>query len=368
MAIPALALWALTASGAVETWMVLALVFVRGAVNAHRQPRAPELRGRDGRRRPRRQRGRRSTASSSTPRASSARRAAGAVIALLGVAPCFLLNALSFVAMLVALRGMDPRRARRPRRSPSRERGQLRSALRYVRAHAGAADPAGDDGPGRDAVLQLPGPAAAAGEASPGTATRDDLRRADGRDGRRLGRSARSPRARAGASSPRLLAAPPSASASPMLLAARRADARAADRSRSCRSARVSVTFAAGVNSTLQLAVEPAMRGRVMALYSVVFLGSTPIGAPLVGWLAGAGGPAGAASCSAASRRWSPASSPGARSRAARRSRRARPSPRSPSRRPGPRAAGRRGGAGWPAVSPMHRRGSPLARGNRVKR
>jgi hypothetical protein len=28
-----------------------------------------------------------------------------------------------------------------------------------------------------------------------------------------------------------------------------------------------------------------------MALYSVVFLGSTPIGAPLVGWLAGAAGP-----------------------------------------------------------------------------
>jgi hypothetical protein len=45
----------------------------------------------------------------------------------------------------------------------------------------------------------------------------------------------------------------------------------------------VTVTFAAGVNSTLQLAVDPLMRGRVMALYSVVFLGSTPIGAPLVG-------------------------------------------------------------------------------------
>jgi MFS family permease len=52
-----------------------------------------------------------------------------------------------------------------------------------------------------------------------------------------------------------------------------------------------SVTFAAGVNSALQIAVEPLMRGRVMALYSVVFLGSTPIGAPLVGWLAGAAGP-----------------------------------------------------------------------------
>ena len=47
-----------------------------------------------------------------------------------------------------------------------------------------------------------------------------------------------------------------------------------------------SVTFAAGVNSSLQLAVGDALRGRVMALYSVVFLGSTPIGAPIVGWLA----------------------------------------------------------------------------------
>jgi MFS family permease len=45
------------------------------------------------------------------------------------------------------------------------------------------------------------------------------------------------------------------------------------------------VTFAATINSTLQLAVEPAMRGRVMSLYSVVLLGSTPIGAPLTGWL-----------------------------------------------------------------------------------
>jgi MFS family permease len=47
-----------------------------------------------------------------------------------------------------------------------------------------------------------------------------------------------------------------------------------------------SVTFAATINSTLQLAVAPDMRGRVMALYSVVFLGSTPIGGPLAGWLA----------------------------------------------------------------------------------
>ena len=52
-----------------------------------------------------------------------------------------------------------------------------------------------------------------------------------------------------------------------------------------------SVTFAAGVNSSLQLASEPAMRGRVMSLYAIVFLGSTAIGAPLIGWLAQEAGP-----------------------------------------------------------------------------
>jgi MFS family permease len=46
-----------------------------------------------------------------------------------------------------------------------------------------------------------------------------------------------------------------------------------------------SVTFAAGINSGLQLAAAPEMRGRVMALYSIVFMGTTPIGGPLTGWL-----------------------------------------------------------------------------------
>ena len=53
-----------------------------------------------------------------------------------------------------------------------------------------------------------------------------------------------------------------------------------------------SVTFAASVNSALQLASDPVMRGRVMALYSVVFLGSTPIGGPLAGWLSRGARPA----------------------------------------------------------------------------
>jgi MFS family permease len=47
-----------------------------------------------------------------------------------------------------------------------------------------------------------------------------------------------------------------------------------------------SMSFVATLNSTLQLNSSDDMRGRVMALYFVVFLGSTPIGAPIVGWIA----------------------------------------------------------------------------------
>jgi predicted MFS family arabinose efflux permease len=48
-----------------------------------------------------------------------------------------------------------------------------------------------------------------------------------------------------------------------------------------------SVVFIATANSLLQLHSTPAMRGRVMALWAIVFLGSTPIGAPLTGFLSG---------------------------------------------------------------------------------
>jgi MFS family permease len=43
------------------------------------------------------------------------------------------------------------------------------------------------------------------------------------------------------------------------------------------------VSFLAKGNSTLQLAAAPHMRGRVMALWAVAFLGSTPIGGPIAG-------------------------------------------------------------------------------------
>ncbi len=46
-----------------------------------------------------------------------------------------------------------------------------------------------------------------------------------------------------------------------------------------------SIAFIATANSTLQLRADPSMRGRVMALYAIAFLGTTPIGSPLVGWI-----------------------------------------------------------------------------------
>src|SRR6202453_2705073 len=46
-----------------------------------------------------------------------------------------------------------------------------------------------------------------------------------------------------------------------------------------------SISFIATNNATLQLRADPAMRGRVMSLNAVAFLGSTPIGAPLLGYL-----------------------------------------------------------------------------------
>ncbi|GIG30426.1 MFS transporter [Cellulomonas marina] len=46
-----------------------------------------------------------------------------------------------------------------------------------------------------------------------------------------------------------------------------------------------SLTMMTAANTTIQTGTTPAMRGRVMALYMMVFLGATPIGSPLVGWV-----------------------------------------------------------------------------------
>jgi MFS family permease len=286
MALPALALWGLTVSGVVATWMVLGLIFARGCVNAFdnpaRQSFVVEMVGPD-----------RvvNAVSLNSVLVHTARivgpATAGAVIAFLGVAPCFLINALTFVAMLVALRRMDPGQlVAAP--VATRERGQVRSALRYVLATPALRIPlammaiVGTLSFNFQVLLPLLARFTWHGNASAYAALTAAM--GLGSVGGALASSAR------GRVSPRILTVAACGFGSLMLLAAV-APTFPLQLAALVPLGAMSVTFAAGVNSSLQLAVEPALRGRVMALYSVVFIGSTPIGGPIAGWLSEAAGP-----------------------------------------------------------------------------
>ncbi|GAB3591476.1 MFS transporter [Angustibacter peucedani] len=52
-----------------------------------------------------------------------------------------------------------------------------------------------------------------------------------------------------------------------------------------------SLTLMTSANATVQLSVAPQMRGRVMALYMAIFMGGTPVGAPIIGWVGSTFGP-----------------------------------------------------------------------------
>ncbi len=51
------------------------------------------------------------------------------------------------------------------------------------------------------------------------------------------------------------------------------------------------LAFTNAANASVQMGVEPTMRGRVMALYLICFMGGTPLGAPIVGWVSEVFGP-----------------------------------------------------------------------------
>jgi len=51
------------------------------------------------------------------------------------------------------------------------------------------------------------------------------------------------------------------------------------------------LTVLTSANSMVQLGVDAHMRGRVMALYMAIFMGGTPLGAPLIGWIGATWGP-----------------------------------------------------------------------------
>ncbi|MBE1159863.1 MFS transporter [Dyella acidiphila] len=50
-------------------------------------------------------------------------------------------------------------------------------------------------------------------------------------------------------------------------------------------------TFTTSTNSFMQLSAEPAMRGRVIAIFLAIVMGGTPLGAPMIGWVADTFGP-----------------------------------------------------------------------------
>jgi MFS family permease len=50
------------------------------------------------------------------------------------------------------------------------------------------------------------------------------------------------------------------------------------------------IAMMVSANTSIQLAVPDRLRGRVLSVYTTVFAGSTPIGAPIIGWLASAFG------------------------------------------------------------------------------
>jgi MFS family permease len=281
MAIPALGLFAVTATGVVTPWMVYLAVFAMGSVNAidnpTRQSFVIEMVGAD----------RVVNAVSLNSVIVQAARIvgpalAGILIATVGVVPCFALNALTFVAMIFALRRMDPERLYAPPVA-ERERGAIRAGLRYVLRTPELVVPlalmalVGTLGFNFQVVLPL----LAKFSFDSGAMTYATLVSAMA-VGSIVGALVNGHRGRTG---PRLIAGGALAFGVAALWAAAMPTL-AFEVPALMLLGAASVTFAATINSTLQLAVAPEMRGRVMALYSVVFLGSTPIGAPLAGWLA----------------------------------------------------------------------------------
>lgn len=286
MVAPALGLFAITITGVVAPWMVFTLVFIRGTVLAldtpTRQSFVIEMVGAD-----------RvvNAVSLNSVIVHCARMVgpaiAGVLIATIGVGPCFALNALSFLAMLFALSRMEPAALTRPERSGRRPHA-LREAVRYVARTRALAVPL--------AMMAMVGtlgfnfqvllPLFARFTFHGGAGTYAALVVAMGAASV-VGALTAGARGRVSAT---LLIASSAAFGVFTLLAALAPTLWLAVIALALVGA-ASVTFAAGVNSTLQLEVEPAMRGRVMALYSVVFLGSTPIGGPLAGWLSEAAGP-----------------------------------------------------------------------------
>jgi MFS family permease len=205
----------------------------------------------------------------------------GVLIASVGVAPCFLINAVSFLAVIVALLLMRPAELFRSK-PVAREKGQVREGFKYVWRTKELRVPL--------VMLGVVSVLAYNYSVILPLLTQDVFRRGGGAYG------ALSAAMGAGALVGALLMASRTRPSTRLLAGSTFAFG--------CVSIVLAVApgyYAAGVllvgigaaamlfngstNSLLQLNASHAMRGRVMALWAVVFLGSTPIGGPITGLL-----------------------------------------------------------------------------------
>ena len=226
---------------------------------------------------------------------------AGILIAAVGEGWCFVLNAVSFIAVVGSLMAMD-RSTLSPSPPAARERGQLRAGFRYVFHTPALLIPLIMMGlVGTFAYeFQVTLPVVASQVFHGGSRAYGFLVTAMG-VGAVIGGLVSATRGRVGIA-PMVAASTIFAG---VLAIASVAPIMAFEMVALALVGFASVSFLSMANSTLQLASDPAMRGRVMALWAVAFLGSTPVGGPLVGlvtshWGARVGLGVGALACAVA--------------------------------------------------------------------
>jgi MFS family permease len=286
MAALALVLGVLTATGAVRLWMVYALALLLGCATAFdlpaRQAFVTEMVGPD---RVANAVGLNSASFNSARVIGPA--AAGVLIAVVGIAPAFFLNAISYLAMIGGLRAMDP--ARLHRLAPvERARGQIRAGVRYVWATPSLRSTillvAVVGLLGLNYRVALPLLARFAFDSGPGAYGALAAIMAAGSV---VGALAVARRSRP----TRLLLIGSVAAFGLLSLAAAVAPTVAAEAVALFPIGMASLAFVATANSTVQLGSSPEMRGRVMSLFGLVLLGSGPPSGLLSGWMAGQFGP-----------------------------------------------------------------------------
>jgi MFS family permease len=280
MGVQALILGVLTVTGEVQLWEIAALAFLLGMNNAFENPSRQafmlEMVGPENLR---------NAVSLNSVLVNVARiigpAVAGLLIATVGEGICFLANSASFIAVVFSLSTLD-RSAIHPSPPSGREPGQLREGLRYVRRTPALAAPL--------AMMALVGCLAYEFQVSLPVMAREGLH--VGAAGYGFMTAAMGVGAVIGgllvAGMGRTGLATMVAAATAFglfMLFAGWAPTLPLELVALALVGGASIAFMSTGNSTLQLAADPSMRGRVMALWFVAFQGSTPIGGPIVGWV-----------------------------------------------------------------------------------